>query len=66
MMLGYNKHYEESARGWHCEIQSGDGQVLEFMGNRYVSKYDPAVGALDDVREEGLQKFNYLPCRRSN
>jgi hypothetical protein len=66
LALGYNRHYVESATGWHWEIRDGNGQIVESAGNKCASKYEPAVGALDDVREEALRRFNFLPCHRSN
>jgi hypothetical protein len=64
--IGYNRHYAESATGWYWNIQDGDGQIIDSAGNEYVAKYEPAIGALDDVREEGLRAFDSLPCRRCN
>jgi hypothetical protein len=67
LTIGYNRHYQESATGWHWEICEGDGgQIVESAGNKYATKYEPAIGVLDDVREEALRRFNALPCRRAN
>jgi hypothetical protein len=66
LLLAYNQHYVESTTGWHWEIQDANGQVIESAGNKHVSKYELAVVVLDDVREEGLRKFDSLPCQRSN
>src|ERR1700723_3153263 len=65
LLLAYNKHYIESAMGWHWEIHDGNGQTLESAGNKYVSKYEPAIGVMDDIREEGLRRFDSFPCRRA-
>lgn len=54
----------ESATGWHWTIEDGAGQMIDSAGNKNASKYEPEVEELDTVMEEGVQKFNALPCHR--
>jgi hypothetical protein len=56
----------ESCSGWHWEIEDrgGHGRIAS-AGTRAV-KYVPDPEALDEVKSEGLAKFNSFPCPRSN
>jgi hypothetical protein len=66
LMVGYNKNENESATGWFWEIHDSVGGMVDSAGNEYVATYEPGIGLLDDVREEGLRRFDAVPCRRSN
>ena len=64
--LGYNRHYEASATGWHWKIRDSSGQIVDSAGNKHIPKYEPAVGALDEVKDEAIRRFDSIPCLRSN
>ena len=64
--IGYNQHYIESCIGWHWKIRDSSGQVVDSAGNKHASKYEPDIGALDEIKEEGLRRFDSIPCLRSN
>jgi hypothetical protein len=66
LTIEYQRHYEESLTGWHWQIQDSDGHVVDSAGNKYATKYESGIGLLDEVREEGLRRFDSVPCRRSN
>jgi hypothetical protein len=66
LVVAYNRHYEESLTGWHWQIEDSDGHIVDSAGNKYATKYEPGIGLFDEVREEGLRRFDSVPCRRSN
>jgi hypothetical protein len=64
LTIGYN--LVEAATGWYWEIRDADNQIVDSVGNKYVEIYESAVGLFDDVKDEGVQRFDSLPCRRPN
>jgi hypothetical protein len=64
LIIAYNKHYIETLTGWHWKIEDSTGQQVDSMGNKHVSKYEPDIQALDEIKEDGLRRFNSLPCCR--
>ena len=66
LVVWYNQNYVESATGWYWEIRDSDNQIVDSAGNKYIETYEPAIGLLDDIKEEGLRKFESWPCRRSH
>ena len=55
-----------SVEGWYWEIRDALNELVGSSGNEYVQTYEPALGLLDDIREEALLQFNLLPCRGPN
>jgi hypothetical protein len=67
--IWYNQNrVNESCTGWYWEIKdnSDHGRRSASAGTEHVAKYEPDAEALDEVRKEGLAKFNSFPCLRSN
>jgi hypothetical protein len=65
--IWYNQNRDvESCTGWHWEISDGSGQVRDSAGNKHARRYEPDIGALDEIKKEALLRFNSLPCSRSN
>jgi len=62
--IRYYKSDTESPKGWHWDIRNSSFQIVDSMGNKYASKYEPDVGALTEVKEDGLQHFKSRPCCR--
>jgi len=61
LIVGYNKHYIESLVGWHWKIWDSASQEVDSMG-KYASIYEPDINALEEIKEEGLRRFDSLPC----
>jgi hypothetical protein len=64
--LGYNRHYESSVTGWHWTIKDGSGEIVDAAGNKLAPKYEPDVGALAEIKEEAVRRFDSIPCARAN
>jgi hypothetical protein len=64
--LAYTRHYEASATGWHWTIRDAGGQIVDSAGNKHAPKYESAVGALEEVKEEAVRRFNSTPCAYIN
>jgi hypothetical protein len=64
--LGYNRHYEATATGWYWTIRDRSGQIVDSAGNKRASKYEPAVGALEEVKQEAKGRFDSITCRQVN
>jgi hypothetical protein len=65
--VGYNQNRDaEVCSGWQWEIVDHSGKVVYSNGNKYVRKYEFDAEALEDVKKEGLLRFDSVPCRRCN
>jgi hypothetical protein len=66
--VAYNQNREnESCTGWYWEIRDhGDYGRSGSAGTKHVATYEPDIHALDEVKREGLARFDSFPCLRSN
>jgi hypothetical protein len=67
LRVGYNKHYEPTETGWYWTLTDSFEETVGSSGNKWGGQtYEAGESLLDDVRTEGLQRFNTVPCRPSN
>lgn len=65
--IGYNQNRDaEACTGWYWQIIDSSSNVVAEAGNKHAPKYEFDVDALDEVRREGLLRFDSVPCQRSN
>lgn len=67
LQVWYNENrVVERCTGWYWQIEDGSGAIIDSAGNKYAPKYEVDSEALDEVRQEGVLRFESVPCRRAN
>jgi hypothetical protein len=65
--VGYGQNRDnESCTGWHWEIEDHSGHGRNASAGTSAAKYVVDPDALDEVKAEGLARFDSFPCLRSN